>query len=219
MVFVDRVDAGERLATRLESLRLEAPVILGLPRGGVVVAAPVARRLAAPLSVMIVRKLGDPAQPELAFGAIAEGGVSVIDQRLASRLRISAATIDAVIQRESAEAERRAAAYGTREIQLLERSVVLVDDGLATGATMLAAVRGAQANNPERLVVAVPVGSRDAVRLIRKEGVEVVALEIPRWFGAVGAWYEDFRQTTDEEVIDLLRLTSKTSAHDEESQP
>lgn len=219
LVFVDRVDAGERLATRLESVNAEAPVVLGLPRGGVIVAAPVARRLAAPLSVLIVRKLGVPTQPELAFGAIAEGGVSVVDHRLAARMGVSATVMDDVIRRESAEAARRAEAYGKRQTDLTGRTVILVDDGLATGATMLAAVRASSKGSPRAVVVAVPVGARDAIRLIRDEGVEVVALEAPRWFGAVGAWYDDFRQITDEEVIEVLRLTSNQPVRHEESQP
>lgn len=214
-MFVDRHDAGVRLADRLSGLDLDTPVVLGLPRGGVVVAAPVARRLGAPLSVVIVRKLGVPFQPELAFGAIAEGGVSVIDQALVERLSISERAIRRVVERETEEARRRVRAYGALELELAGRTVVLVDDGLATGATMTAAVRGVAAKSPARIVVAVPVGARDAVRLVENEGAEVVVLEAPRWFGAVGAWYQDFDQTSDEEVVRLLRLTSSSS--DEES--
>lgn len=193
--------------------------MLGLPRGGVVVAAPIARRIRAPLSVVIVRKLGVPTQPELAFGAIADGGVSVIDQGLVRRFRLSESEVEAVIRRETAEARRRADAYAGRPVEVAGKRVVLVDDGLATGATMLAAVRSVMARGPAGVVVAVPVGARDAIRLIEGEGVQVVSLEAPRWFGAVGAWYRDFRQTTDEEVIELLRLTSAMSSDDEESQP
>ena len=200
-------------------MQLADPVVLGLPRGGVVVAAPVARRLAAPMSVVIVRKLGVPWQPELAFGALEASGATVIDQDLVDRLGISENEIQAVVASEMVEAARRAEIYGATALEVNDRVVVLVDDGLATGATMLAALRSVMEGRPKEVVVAVPVASRQAVRMLEDEGARVVALEAPRGFRAVGAWYEDFRQTTDEEVLNELRLTSTQSRSEEESQP
>lgn len=205
--FRDRVEAGRDLAARLaDHQELAHPVVLGLPRGGVPVAAEVAARLAAPLDVFVVRKLGAPEQPELAMGAIASGGVRVLNRGVVRHLGISAAAIEEVAGRELTELARREREYrGDRPaVRLGDRTVILVDDGLATGATMRAAVQAVRAMGPARIVVAVPVGAPESCRLVSEVADEVVCLHAPSAFGAVGAYYTDFRQTTDDEVRRLL---------------
>ncbi len=205
MPFLDRTEAGARLAPRLMHLKGEDVVVLGLPRGGVPVAFEVAQALGAPLDVMVVRKLGVPFQPELGMGAIGEGGVRVINDRVVEMAGVSPEQLEQVERRERAELERRAASYrgGRPPVPIAGRTVVLVDDGIATGSTARAACRVAAARGADRVVLAVPVASPEAVADLGREA-EVVCLEVPSHMWAVGEWYRDFSQTSDEEVIRLL---------------
>jgi putative phosphoribosyl transferase len=206
VIFRDRRHAGALLGARLGHLRGADPVVLALPRGGVPVAAEVAAALRAPLDVLIVRKLGAPGQPELALGAIGEGGVRVVNADLVARLGLTSADVDAVEARERDEIERRRRLYrGGRPMHpIAVRCVVVVDDGLATGATAKAAVAVVRAANATRVVVAVPVGAPDSLTAVARDADEVIALGAPPAFRAVGAWYEDFRQVDDDEVEGLL---------------
>ncbi|MFE6974091.1 phosphoribosyltransferase family protein [Streptomyces sp. NPDC057682] len=206
MLFTDRADAGRRLAEALRPLAAENPVVLGLPRGGVPVAFEVARVLGAPLDVIVVRKLGVPSRPEVAFGALGEGGVRVISENIVRRAGVTPARMAEVESAEEDELLRRARAFrGDRpRVPLAGRTAVVVDDGVATGATALAAcdvVRGAGAR---RVVLAVPVAAPDAARRLREAVDELVCLDEPAGFAAVGEWYRDFGQTPDEEVVALL---------------
>jgi putative phosphoribosyl transferase len=205
--FRDRANAGRRLAEALTHYKGRPDVlVLALPRGGVPVAYEVARMLGAPLDVFVVRKLGVPGEPEVAMGAIATGNVRVLNRDVVTALGIPPQMIDAVAARELVELERRERAYrGDRPApSVAGRTVILVDDGLATGATMRAAVMAIKAQNPARVVVAVPTAERAACDDLRSEVDEVVCAETPPLFGAVGLWYEDFSETSDEEVRDLL---------------
>jgi predicted phosphoribosyltransferase len=207
-VFADRRAAGRDLAQALRPLVGDADVlVLGLPRGGVPVAAEVADVLEAELDVFVVRKLGLPRQPELAMGAVASGGVRVLNHDVLVEAAVRADVLDEVTRREVAEVETRERRYrGERPpVPLRGRTVVLVDDGLATGATMRAAVDAARLQQPSRLVVAVPVAPRETVAVLERKGVEVVCLASPDPFLAVGYWYADFAPTTDNEVETLLR--------------
>jgi len=207
MRFRDRTDAGRQLAARLAAYAQHDDVIvLALPRGGVPVAFEVARALGAPLDVFLVRKLGVPGHPELAMGAIASGGVRVLSDDLVRQLGIPMHAVEETTTREQAELERRDHLYrGTRPRPALEhRTVILIDDGLATGATMEAAIRAARASNPARIVVAAPVGARETCERLAGIADEVVCAATPEPFQAVGLWYEEFDQTSDDEVIDLL---------------
>ena len=209
--FRDRDEAGRALGAQLAALLRPRPsaadaLVLGLPRGGVPVAQQVAQALGLPLDVLIVRKLGVPGQPEFAMGAIASGGLRVLNDDVVRMLDISAASIEAVARDEAAELARRAQLYrGHRPPPALAgRSVILVDDGLATGATMRAAVRAVRTQAPARIVVAVPVASADTADDLRREADLVVATATPEPFVAVGCWYRDFDQVTDAQVQRLL---------------
>lgn len=205
--FHDRVDAGRRLAGELsEYARRPDLLVLALPRGGVPVGYEVARELGAPLDVFLVRKLGVPGQEELAMGAIATGGVRVLNDRVIEMLHVPDRVIDAVAEKERRELERRAAQYrGDRpEPEVRGRTVILVDDGLATGSTMRAAAEALKHEGAERLVVAVPVAPPETCEAFRSEVDEIVCAVTPEPFYGVGMWYEDFSQTTDEEVRALL---------------
>ena len=206
MIFRDRIDAGRRLAARLEHLRGEVGVVLGLPRGGVPVAAEVARALRAPLDVIIVRKLGVPFQPELGMGAIGEDGAHVINDEVVRMAGVSAAEIAAVETRERAELERRAGRFrrGRLPAILEGRTVLIVDDGIATGSTAMAACQVARARGAARVVLAVPVAPLGWDLDMAGAADELIALETPEPFGAIGRFYQDFSQTTDEEVIACL---------------
>ncbi|WP_030760675.1 phosphoribosyltransferase [Streptomyces sp. NRRL F-2664] len=206
MLFTDRSDAGERLAAALRPLEAARPVVLGLPRGGVPVAFPVARALGAPLDVIVVRKLGVPSHRELGFGAIGEGGVRVISEDIVRTGRLTPEDVAAVERAEEAELTRRARAFrGDRpRVALDGRTVIVVDDGIATGATAAAACQVVRAQGAARVVLAVPVAPPDAVAWLRTAADEVVCLSSPPAFRAVGEWYRDFAQTSDEEVVSLL---------------
>jgi putative phosphoribosyl transferase len=202
--FRDRTDAGRRLGEHLASWRSPDVVVLGLPRGGVPVAAEVAAALGAPLDVIVVRKLGIPYQPEVAMGAIGEGGVRVLDDTLVARAGVSTAEVDAVEQRERATLESRVQRFrsGHEPLDLSGRTAIIVDDGIATGATATAAVQVARQLGAVRVVVAAPVGGSDAANRVSAD--EVVCLLQPPGFQAVGSYYRDFRQTSDDEVAALL---------------
>lgn len=206
--FEDRKAAGRALASLLRAYAGRPDVIvLGLPRGGVPVAAEVARELGVPLDVCLVRKLGVPGQPELAMGAIASGGVEVLSDSLIRDLGIPAAVVQQVAERERLELERRDAMYrgGRATPRLRDRTVILVDDGLATGSTMLAAVLAVRQQSPARIVAAVPVGAPDTCKRIGGVADEVVCVLTPVPLEAVGLWYDDFSQTADDEVVAALR--------------
>ncbi len=185
-------------------------VVLGLPRGGVPVAYEVAVALGAPLDVFVVRKLGVPGHAELAMGAIADGGVRVMNESVAESLGLAESVIEEVAAREGLELARRQAAYrgGRQPVDIASKTVLVVDDGLATGATMRAAVVALGAQGPARIVVAVPVGARSTCDELRAEVHEVVCVRAPITFQAVGQWYEDFSPTTDEEIRSLLARIS-----------
>ncbi len=205
--FRDRVNAGKVLAEHLRKYTGRPDVIvLALPRGGVPVAYEVARALGAPLDVFIVRKLGVPGHEEYAMGAVASGDVRVVNEDVIRGLGLNDVAIERVAARELAELNRRERLYrGDRqEPDLKGRTVILVDDGLATGSTMKAAVKALRARGPARIVVAVPIAAADTCEALRREVDEVVCAVTPEPFHAVGLWYDDFRQTSDEEVHDLL---------------
>ena len=205
--FRDRAHAGVELAELLAAHRGVDGVVLGLPRGGVAVAAPIAVALGLTLDAYVVRKLGVPGHEELAMGAIASGGVVVWNSDVVDALHIPQDRRDAVVARERAELERREREYrGDREpVVVRDRVMIVVDDGLATGATMGAAVAALKVDAPRRIVVAVPVAPRVALESMRAEVDEVVVVVVPDRFGAVGEWYDDFSPTTDAEVVALLR--------------
>jgi putative phosphoribosyl transferase len=211
MSFRDRADAGRRLAERLEAFRAQSPVILGLPRGGVPVAAEVAQALDAPLDVLIVRKLGVPWHPELGFGAIGEGGIIVLNRDLVQDAGLTAPEIEEVTTVEQAELERRVRHYreGRPAVDLEGRTVIVVDDGIATGFTVRAAVEVARRRGAGRVVVAVPVASPRVVEELRSLADEVIVLEAQEAFVAVGQFFWDFPQTSDEEVTRLLSSLSR----------
>ncbi|MFI9048742.1 phosphoribosyltransferase family protein [Streptomyces sp. NPDC053427] len=206
MLFTDRTDAGHRLAEALRHLAGEDPLVLGLPRGGVPVAYQVAQALGAPLDVIVVRKLGVPYHRELGFGAIGEGGVRVISEDIVRRGRIRQADLQSVERAEEAELARQARRFraGRTRLSLKGRTAILVDDGIATGATAAAACEVVRAQGAARVVLAVPVAPPDAAAWLRTKADEVVCLSTPASFSAVGEWYQDFSQTPDEEVIALL---------------
>lgn len=214
--FRDRTDAGRQLASKLVHYRGNpAVVVLALPRGGVPVAFEVAETLEAPLDVFLVRKLGVPGHEELALGAIAGGGVRVLNHDVLYMAGLEEQVIDAIVEREQRELERREQAYrpGMGPVEIEGRIVILIDDGLATGASMLAAVRAIRKLRPQRLVVAVPVAAAETRNAFRREVDEIVCAEMPRPFQAVGLWYDDFSQTTDDEVRDLLARAARERVH------
>lgn len=219
--FANRVEAGRLVAAELVTRKLQGDVIvLALPRGGLPVGLEVAKTFGAPLDVVIVRKLGVPWQPELAMGAIAGGSFQTLDEGLIGGLGIPREEIEAVVARESAEVARREKLYrrGRPALDLQGRTVVLVDDGLATGSTMLVAARYVRSLKPRKLIIAVPVGSVQACQRLRKEADDCVCLATPEPFAAVGQWYVDFRQVTDAEVRHFLeqdRLPARAAAQPE----
>jgi predicted phosphoribosyltransferase len=207
--YANRTVAGRALADALVAEAvLGKPVVLALPRGGVPVAAEVATRLAAPLGVILVRKIGVPGRPELAMGALAMVGGEISEFRneeIINGLRISSPAFEAARNRESLELKRRASIFPFANLEIADATVILVDDGLATGSTMLAAVAAVRTHAPAAAVVAVPVGARQAVQALRSVADRVVCLWTPEPFMAVGGAYEDFRQLSDEEVLSILK--------------
>jgi putative phosphoribosyl transferase len=205
MSFTDRADAGRRLAAALAPLRQRDPVVLALPRGGVPIGYHVARALDAPLDVIVVRKLGAPGHEELAVGAIARGAV-YIDWPIVRQLGVTQAYLDQVIAAEKEELERRERAYrgGRPALPVEGRTVIVVDDGLATGATLRAALAAVRSEQPASVVVAVPVGAPESVARLRGVADDVVCLEMPPDFRAVSLSYEDFSPTSDAEVVECL---------------
>ena len=213
MGFRDRADAGRALAARLGQLAAHDDVlVLGLPRGGVPVAHEVASALGAPLDVLVARKLGAPGQSELAMGAVAAGGVRVLHPAVVDALAVRPEVVDQIGRRAGAEGARREQPYrrGRPPLDVAGRVVVVVDDGLATGSTMRAAVAALRVQGPQRIVVAVPVGAPETCEQLAAEADEVVCLEMPRGFRAVGQWYDDFSQTTDDEIRALLGLSTRS---------
>lgn len=182
-------------------------IILALPRGGVVVGYEVAKKLNLPLDIVVPRKIGAPANPEFAIGAITEQGVGVFDEMIIGAYGITESYLQNEIKKEKAEAERRQKLYrgGRPPLDLKNKTVIIVDDGLATGLTMRAAVKSIKKSGTAKIIVAIPVTSPEAAELVKKEVDEIIYLEAPAFFGAVGSFYEEFGQTTDEEVIDLLK--------------
>jgi putative phosphoribosyl transferase len=212
--FMNRTEAGRELATMLQAFAGRSDVIvLGLPRGGVPVAFEVAKALHAPLDVFNVRKLGAPANEEFAIGAIATGDVTTIDWRAVDALRITRSALDRVIASERGELARRDRLYrGNRPgPPIAGRTVIIVDDGLATGSTMFAAVTALRTLHPARIVVATPVASYEADAMLRTVADACICAYLPAQLYSVGQWYEEFTQTTDEEVLDLLRRASQRS--------
>jgi len=206
--FADRREAGQELASRLRKYAgRDDSIVLALPRGGVPVAFEVAEALQAPLDVFIVRKLGVPGHEEYAMGAVAPGGVRVLSDEVVRMLRIPGSAIEAVTRAELRELERRERLYrgDLPPLDVHDRDVIVVDDGLATGWTMLAAVRALAQLGPARTIVAVPTGAAETCQSLRAEADEVVCATTPENFRAVGLWYDDFSQTSDDEVRDLLQ--------------
>lgn len=204
--FADRREAGARLAAELLPLAEQKPVVVALPRGGVLVAAEISAALAAPLEILAVRKLGAPHNPEYGIGAIAEDGTRVFDPEALAVLGIDGGALEEIVARESAELRRRVALYrGDRApLPLENRTVIVVDDGVATGVTDTAALRAIRRQRPRRLILAVPVCAADAVSRLQEEVDELVLLSAPRLLYGIGHWYENFSQVSDREVISAL---------------
>ena len=217
MIFANRMEAGRSLAWRLEKYaNRKDVVVLGIPRGGVPVAFEVAQALHAPLDVFLFRKLGVPGHEEFAFGAIASGGVRVLDRQTLRGLSISGPDVESVTAREQSELQRRELAYrGDRPaLSVTGQTVILVDDGIATGASLLAGIRALQQLRPAKIVIAVPVAPPAACERLAYEVDEFVCVAAPEHFRAVGQFYEDFSQVGDEEVIQMLARNHRTSLRD-----
>lgn len=214
MPFVDREDAGRRLAHALLPYRDQHPLVMALPRGGVPVGYQVARELGAPLDVVIARKIGAPGQPEFGIGAIAPGGIQMLDEHTLRTFGFTRQQLQPAIQRETEELERRERRFrgDLPYPDLVGKTVILVDDGLATGVTARAAIAFLRQRHPGRLVLAVPVGAPETVRALAPLVDDLVCLETPAYFGAVGAWYQHFEQTSDEEALRLLDLARREAA-------
>ena len=216
MPFDDRADAGRKLATALAGYKSQRPVILALPRGGVPVAAEVAAELDAPLDLVLVRKIGVPFQPELAMGAVVDGGSPIVvrNEDVIREAGIDEQEFKAICDRELAEIERRRLRYlGTRErAEIAGRTVIVIDDGIATGATMRAALLAVRARRPRQVVLAVPVAPTSTLEALRADADDVVCLEDHEPFDAIGVFYRDFTQVTDEEVVALLAQHAATPA-------
>jgi len=208
MSFIDRSDAGKKLALALQRYKGKDVVVLALPRGGVQVAVEIARYLRAPLELLLVRKIGVPSQLELAMGAVVDGlePIVVRNEEVICLARVSEAEFDAVCRRELAELERRRGRYiGGRPVEDVSgRIVIVVDDGIATGATMLAAIRGLKRRKPSKIVVAVPVAPPEEIARLRTEADEIISLETPHAFQGISVYYEDFRQLEDEDVVQFM---------------
>jgi putative phosphoribosyl transferase len=206
--FADRAEAGRRLAVELRRFEGEHPIVLALPRGGVPVGVEIARALGAPLDLIMVRKIGAPRQPELAIAAVVDGGHAevVVNDEIVRELKVSDSYLKEESARQLDEIERRRRRYfAARErASVTNANVIVVDDGIATGATMQAALRATRRQQPKRLVLATPVAPPDTIERLRPEVDEVVCLDTPRWFAAIGSFYRDFQQVSDEDVVRLL---------------
>lgn len=216
MIFKNRQDGGKRLVPALRKFQKDPnAVIIGLPRGGVVTAAEIAKELKLPLDVIVPRKIGAPMQPELAIGAITETGEGIFDESLISRLGVSQSYINHEVEHQKKVSQNRLQMYRKNKpkINLEGKTVILVDDGLATGATMKAAIKSAQAEGAGRIVVAVPVAPPETVEEIRELADEVIVLDTPIFFQAVGQFYDDFSATEDDEVIALLHPETVRGKH------
>jgi putative phosphoribosyl transferase len=215
--FEDRRDAGRRLAGELSGFKDEHPVVFALPRGGVPVGYEISRSLGAPLDVFVSRKLGAPGQPEFGIGAVAAGGVRVLNEDVVRRLGIPDDYIERITARETAEVGRRLRYFrGERpEPEVVGRTAILVDDGLATGVTARAAVEALRLRGPRRLLLAAPVCAAQTANLFRSEVDELICLECPADLGAIGFWYRNFEQTSDEEVVELLGRARSERAGEE----
>jgi putative phosphoribosyl transferase len=216
MIFADRNDAGRRLAVMLGHLKERQPLVLALPRGGVAVGFEIARALGAPLDIVLVRKIGVPWQPELALGAVTDGGSpeTFIDRDLASALEIDESYIRQETAHQLEEIERRRETYCADRppLEITGRTAIVVDDGIATGATMRVALRAVRHRNPAHLVLATPVGPPETIEAFRKDADEVICLETPPALGAIGIYYIDFHQMGDVEVTDLLARAARADA-------
>lgn len=206
IVFQNRVEAGQKLAQALEKYREDKPVILGMPRGGVVLAYEIAKELQAPLDVIIARKIGAPGQSEFAIGAIAPRDIIVFNPEVSSYYHADDPEVQIIVAKETRELERRLKLFrGNKpELVLQDKTVIVVDDGLATGQSALAAILSIKKLKPRKIILAVGVCAIDSAALLRREVDELICLSMPEEFYAVGLWYRDFSQTTDEEVIELL---------------
>lgn len=206
VVFQDRKDAGQKLAKVLSHYAVEKPIILGMPRGGVVVASEIAKALNAPLDIIVSRKIGAPLQPEYAIGAIAEGDVQIFNSEAISSLGINEVELQALVAREKKEMERRIKLYRGNKpmLDLKDKVVIIVDDGVATGQTALVSIRSVRKMQPRKIIFACGVCARDALIMLKQEADVVVCLSQPVIFYAVGEWYKNFAQTEDAEVIKLL---------------
>lgn len=213
MIFANRQDAGQKLAAKLLDYRDKQPIVLGIPRGGVIVAAEVAKELNAPLDVIIPRKIGAPGNPELAVGAVAPDGTAIFDERALNMLGLQITDLQEGVAQQISEIERRTKSYrGNRKpLSLQGKAVIVVDDGIATGLTAKAALRSVRKQKPESLVLAVPVTTMEAAVQLQKETDKLVCLLVPEVFYAVGQFYRDFSQTTDEEVIETLERCKPVS--------
>ena len=211
LIFEDRQHAGRLLAQAIDSMKLIDPVVLAIPRGGVVVGYEIAKRIECPIDVIIPRKVGAPFEPELAVGAVTEDGTLYVNERICNIYGISKSYLDAEAQAQIREIKRRAELYrkGTGPISITGKTVILVDDGIATGATMKAAIMSVKKYSPRTVIVAVPVGAKETVDLLKTE-VDVVALHAPEDMGAVGEFYRNFEQTSDEDVIVILGKSRHT---------
>jgi predicted phosphoribosyltransferase len=209
MFFKDRTDAGRKLAEKLQEMKINNPYVLGLPRGGVPVAAEVAKYLNAPLDVVVVRKLGVPFHPEFAFGAISANDVQYVNERTVEKMNLSEREIKSVDEKERKELQRRIEKYrgDLKYPNINDKTAILVDDGIATGASFKAAIKFTKSLNPERIIIAVPVGAPSSIKELETLVDKLICLHTPDFFSAVGQWYKTFGQTTDEEVKNVLSNT------------
>lgn len=207
MIFEDRQDAGRQLASKLKTYKNKQLIVLALPRGGVPVGFEIARTLAVPLDVLIVRKIGSPANPEFGIGAVAEGGVRVLDWTVIKQLGISENELDGIIKREEEELKRRVKIYrNDKPLPLFKnKTVIIVDDGLATGVTARAGIIAVKKQKPKQIIFVSPVCARDAARKIKHLVKKIICVLVPVSLSAIGSWYRNFEQITDEKVIELLR--------------
>jgi putative phosphoribosyl transferase len=208
MIFKDRIEAGEKLAEKFkEYSEKKNTIILALPRGGVVVGFEIAKKLNLPLDLVVTRKIGAPNNEEYAIGAITENGEGIFDQRAINHLGVTKEYLNKKIVEEKKEAQRRLKGYrvGRQPLDLKNKTVIIVDDGLATGLTMRAAIKSVKKQKVKEIIVAIPVTARDSLEIVKNEVNKVIYLDSPTYFGAVGAFYENFGQTTDKEVINLMK--------------